>query len=123
MIDHFWRERREIVRLSIGIGGNCPAWGAEIQFQTDLMRFVTDTVGSKLAMIDREGKTVLPDLPKDDRPAAGTAHRNFIDAILKKDRVRVGPRFGLLLSALMDALYESASDGVAVKVRPVPADV
>jgi predicted dehydrogenase len=108
---------------SVGIGGNCPAWGAEIHFQTDAVRFITDTVGSKLAIVDREGKPVAADLAKDDRPAAGTAHRNFIDTIQKKDRLRVGPRYGLLLTALMDALYESARDGVTVKVQPVPNDV
>jgi predicted dehydrogenase len=108
---------------SVGIGGNCPAWGAEIQIQTDAMRLITDTVGGTLNIVDRDGKVVAPELAKDDRPAAGTAHRNFIDAIQKKDRVRCGPRHGLLLSALMDALYESAQDGVAVAVRPVPSEI
>jgi predicted dehydrogenase len=108
---------------SIGIGGNCPAWGAELHVQTDAMRLITDTVGGSLRIVDREGKPVAVDLPKDDRPAAWTAHRNFIDVLQKKDRVRCGPRDALVLSALMEALYESAQDGVTVKVRAVPTDI
>jgi hypothetical protein len=32
-------------------------------------------------------------------------------------------RYGVLLSALMDALYEAAEKKTLVKVRPVPLDI
>jgi hypothetical protein len=32
-------------------------------------------------------------------------------------------RYGVLLSALMDALYESADNQKIVKVKPVPTDI
>jgi hypothetical protein len=32
-------------------------------------------------------------------------------------------RYGVLLSALMDAMYAAGASGTVVKVKPVPADI
>jgi hypothetical protein len=52
--------------------------------------------------------------------ASGTPHGNFVNAILGKEPLVAPVRYGVLLSALMDAMYESAASGKIVNVRPVP---
>jgi predicted dehydrogenase len=107
---------------SIAIGGNCPAFRTEIQIQTDRMLIVTDQYGGKLEMKARD-KTVYPHIEDDDRPSAGTPHRNFVEAVLGREKLRAPVRYGVLLSALMDAMYESGDSGRPVKVPPVPKDI
>jgi predicted dehydrogenase len=105
---------------SIAIGGNCPAFRNEIQIHTDRMLIVTDQYGTKLEMTGRNGRRLYPSVAASDAPAAGTPHRNFVDAILSRDPARVGPRYGALLAAAMEALYESARTGAVVRVKPTP---
>lgn len=108
---------------SIAIGGNCPPFRTEMQVVTDRMLIETDQYGGKLEVRGKDGRKLYPSVPLDDRPAAGTPHRNFVDALLGKDKLRAPVRYGVLLSALMDAMYESAATGQVVKVRPVPAEL
>ena len=108
---------------SICIGGNCPPFANEIQIQTDKYLIVTDQYGSKLEFRDNSGRKVYPAVPSDDQPAAGTPHLNFVNALLGKEPLRAPVRFGVLLSALMDAMYESADEGKPVRVKPVPKEI
>ncbi len=105
---------------SICIGGNCPVFRTEIQIQTDRMLIVTDQYGGKLEMKTVDNRTIYPDVPFDDTTAAGTPHRNFVNALLGREPLRAPVRYGVLLSALMDAMYESADTGRPVQVKPVP---
>ncbi|HEV8604703.1 MAG TPA: Gfo/Idh/MocA family oxidoreductase [Tepidisphaeraceae bacterium] len=107
---------------SIAIGGNCPAFRTEIQIQTDRFLIVTDQYGGKLE-IKTDEKRIYPHVALDDRASAGTPHLNFINAILGGEKLRVPVRYGVLLSALMDALYESADKQRPVKVEPVPDEI
>jgi predicted dehydrogenase len=107
---------------SVAIGGNCPAFRTEIQIQTHKFLIITDQYGGKLEMKTDE-KRIYPHVVADDRPSAGTPHLNFINAILGEEKLRVPVRYGVLLSALMDALYESADKQRPVKVEPVPDDI
>jgi predicted dehydrogenase len=105
---------------TVALGGNCPSWGAQLVVQTDRYRFEADTHGGKLeAFFD--GKSVPVELPKDARPSAFTPHRNFIDALLGRAEIACPVRYGVMLSALMDAMYESARTGTAVKLKPLAA--
>jgi predicted dehydrogenase len=105
---------------SITIGGNCP-WRNEIQVQTDRYLIITDQYGSKLEMLGCDNRRVYPKVATADAPAAGTSHRNFVDAILGRESVRVPPRYGVALATVMDALYESARTSSVVRVKEVPA--
>jgi predicted dehydrogenase len=107
---------------SIAIGGNCPAFRNEIQIQTDKFLIITDQYGGKLE-IKTDDKKIYPHVQKDDRPSAGTPHLNFINAILDREPLIVPVRYGVLLSALMDAMYESAQKQQPVKVKPVPDEI
>jgi len=107
---------------SIAIGGNCPAWHTEIQIHTDAMRIVTDQYGGKIEMTGRDGRRIYPHVEHNlDIPAGGTPHLNFVKAILGKEPLRAPVRYGVLLSVLMDAMYESAKTGQVARVKPVPA--
>jgi predicted dehydrogenase len=109
---------------NVAIGGSCPTnMRYEIQIQTDRMVVLTDQYSSKLEMYGLEGRRIYPHVENDDHLAAGTPHLNFINALLGKEPLRAPVRYGVLLSALMDALYESADKKRPVQVKPVPKDI
>jgi len=108
---------------SIAIGGNCPQFATEIQIQTDRFRIVTDQYGGKLEMFGKDNKRIYPHVKQDDRPSAGTPHLNFVNAILGGEKLRAPVRYGVLLSALMDAMYQSADTRQIVQVQPVPDEL
>ena len=108
---------------SICIGGNCPQWRTEIQIQTDKFSIITDPFGSKLEFFGDRNKRFYPLVPPDDRPSAGTPQLNFVNAVLHGEPLRAPVRYGVLLSAMMDAMYESARAQKPVRVKPVPADI
>jgi predicted dehydrogenase len=108
---------------SIAIGGNSPPFKTEIQIQTDKMVIETDQYGGKLEMKGLNGKKIYPAVKLDERPSAGTPHLNFVQALMGKEKLRAPVRYGVLLSALMDAMYESADTHSIVKVKPVPNEI
>ena len=108
---------------SIAIGGNCPLFRSEIQIQTDEMFIITDQYGGKLEMIGKENKPIPIHLHKDASPPGSSPHANFVQAILGKQPLRAPVRYGVLLSVLMDAIYESASTGRLIDVKPVPREI
>jgi predicted dehydrogenase len=110
---------------SFNISGNCQAFGTEIQILTDRMLILTDQYGGKLEIKGHDGKRIYPHV-KQDLPlpgSGGTPHKNFVKALLGQEPLRAGVRYGVLLSALMDAIYQSSEGRQIVKVKPVPADI
>lgn len=107
---------------SFAIGGNSPGWDNLISVQTDQMQIKTGSHGGTLEVV-RDGKKFYPNVDFDERPSAYTPHQNFVDAINGKAELQAGVRYGVLLSALMDALYESADTQKIVQVKPVPTDI
>jgi predicted dehydrogenase len=107
---------------SITIGGHCPAYRTEIAIQTDTMLIVTDQYGGKLELHGPGGKKLYPHVEPLSE-GGGTPHHNFVNAILGREPLRAPIRYGVLLSTLMDALYESADTGKIVHVKPVPAEI
>ncbi len=105
---------------SVCIGGNCPHFRTEISIQTDKLLIVTDMYGGKLEMKGPDNRTIYPTIEADDRPAAGSPHANFVNALEGKEPLRAPVRYGVLLSALMDALYESFEKRRPVQVKAVP---
>ena len=87
------------------------------------MLIVTDQYGNKLEMSGGDGRKIYPQIEPDERPAAGTPQLNFVNAILGKEDLRAPVRYGVLLSALMDAMYESVEKQAPIKVKPVPTDL
>lgn len=106
---------------SFTIGGNCPPFRTEIEIQTDQLLILTDQYGKKLEIFTKDDK-------KMERPVKHlghgptTPHLNFVNAILGREPVRAGARYGVLLTALMDALYESANHHRTVRIDPVPEE-
>jgi len=108
---------------SICIGGNCPAFLSELRIQTDRLLIQTDTYGRSLEISVGGPRRFYPHITADERPAGGTPHLNFVEAVLGREELRCGVRYGVLLSALMDGLYRSAAERAPVSVRPVPQSV
>jgi predicted dehydrogenase len=107
---------------NIAIGGNCPTFHTEIAIQTDRFLILTDQYGKKLEFLSADGKQVERPV-KHEGHGPTTPHRNFVNAILDREPVRAGVRYGVLLTALMDALYESADHRRVVQIEPVPEDI
>ncbi len=107
---------------SVAIGGNSPGWHVRIQIQTDTMQFVTGPHGGYLEVTGSPAHK-YPHVLTSDHPAAFSPHLNFVNAVLGREELQTSPRSGALLSALMDAMYESARTGTTVKVKPVPREI
>lgn len=105
---------------TVCIGGNSPGWDVELRVQTDVMQLRTGPHGGFLEGA-RLGKRFYPPVRVDDSAGAFTPHRNFVNAILRDEPLAAPVRYGVLLSALMDAMYESAERRAPVSVKPVPA--
>lgn len=104
---------------SIAIGGNSPGWNVRISIQTDRLQAITGPHGGFLE-IHGDPQLKYPHVPTSTLPGAFTPHRNFVSALQGKEPLQAPVRYGVLLSALMDALYESGDTGKPVKVKPVP---
>lgn len=104
---------------TVCIGGNSPGWDVDLRIQSDKMYLRTGPHGGWLEGA-RQGKKFYPPVEVDDAPGAFTPHRNFVDAVLGKAELVSPVRYGALLSALMDAMYESAERKAPVAVKPVP---
>lgn len=108
---------------SVGFAGNVPQFSTLIRVMTDRLLIDVEQYGGGLTIKSRAG-TLYPHVQQDlDTPAAGTPHRNFVRAIRGEEPLRAPARYGVLLSALMDAMYESAQKRHPVQVRPVPETI
>lgn len=107
---------------SVAIGGNSPGWSVAIQIQTDALQIRTGPHGGFLE-VTGSPQLKYPHVPSSDAPSAFTPHLNFVNALLGREPLEAPVRYGVLLSALMDALYESADKQAPVKVKPVPRDL
>jgi predicted dehydrogenase len=107
---------------TVCIGGNSPGWDVDLRVQTDIMQLRTGPHGGYLEG-HRLGKRFYPPVAIDDAPGAFTPHKNFVDAVLGRAELVAPVRYGVLLSALMDAMYESAERRQPVSVKPVPAEL
>ncbi len=101
------------VFASIAISGNCACDGAgmALMFEDGLVEI--DGWGGSWAKARRRGAFEPIDVPVGD---ASNPDKNFVDAILGRDAPRTSPANGLLQSRLMDAIYQSAGSGLAVRV-------
>jgi len=105
---------------SMAIGGNCPAFSTDLNISTPKFRVLTNQYGGKLEVTGADRKPFTPKLRKARSPVAGSPQGNFIDAILGRAKLKSTVRHGVMLSVLMDALYESARTRRIVRVKPVP---
>jgi len=97
---------------TISIVGNSPMWWEEFSVW-----------GSEGAILYRKG-TILQRVfgesemrEAKDLPDSSTPDRNFVDAILGRDQVRVPPECGLRVIELTEAAWKSAELGHPIKVQ------
>jgi predicted dehydrogenase len=96
----------------ITISGNCPDAGAGLVLIFENGRVEVDGWGGSWIRIFKGGPVKYPKI--EGTPQAPMD--NFIDAVLGKAAPQTTPRNGVIQSALMDAIYESAKTGQVVKV-------
>jgi len=102
---------------SVTFAGNTPTFESELKIFTDKLTVHTNAYGSKLEIFGKDRSWIEA---KVDTNVSQTPHANFIAALEGREPLRVPVRYGVLLSALMDAMYESGQSGKVVKVKPVP---
>jgi predicted dehydrogenase len=96
---------------TISIIGDSPLWWEEFSIW-----------GKEGMMLIRQGKLMQARFgdkelhPVADLPSSSNPDRNFIDAVLGRDSVRVPPECGLRVIELTEAAWKSAELGRAVKV-------
>ena len=105
-------------RRRLAFAGDAEPFDSRLTLFTDRYTIDTNAYGTRLAMTGRDGHPFHPPVPFAE--GRGTPHANFVDALLGRQPLAVGVRYGVLLSALMDAVYQSAAAGTAVRVAPVP---
>jgi predicted dehydrogenase len=107
---------------SVAIGGNSPGWQDGLNIQTDRMQIKTGPHGGYLEV---KGSPThrYPHVPTSSHPAAFSPALNFVRAIQGRESIVSPVRNGVLLSALMDAMYESAERRTPISVKPVPNDL
>ncbi len=108
---------------NICIGGNCPDFYNDLQIQTDTMRIATDIYGQGLEMRGPRSRRIYPAVEMPADPNQSTPIGNFLSALRGEAELLAPVRYGVLLSALMDAMYLSAEQGKPVAVEPVPAEL
>jgi len=109
------------VRFANGCLGNLTCLGNAVTMLHDVTVYGTEGIvrtgvgGGRLEHYDAQGKLIAyPHVPYEVQ----TPVSNFVHAIQGRDEVRVGPRRGLVMSELMDAIYESAKRGERVSITP-----
>jgi predicted dehydrogenase len=113
---------------SLAFAGNTPPFGNQLSLFSDVCSIHTDAYGSKLQILDKDAKPIPLEIPVNSTvnptadPPAGP-HANFVAALAGLQPLRAGPRFGVLLSALMDGIYESHRTARIVKLDPVPTKI
>jgi len=107
------------VRFANGCLGNLTCLGNAVTMLHDVTVYGTEGLvrtgvgGGRLEHYDAQGKLIpYPHVPYEPQ----TPVSNFVHAIEGRDEVRVGPRRGLVMSELMDAIYESAKRGERVTI-------
>jgi len=99
------------------ISGNTPGWQEGICIAGDRGRISTGIHGGRLEHIDEKGQLIkYPPVTQ----AHYTPQANFIACLQGQAEPRCPVRYGVLHSWLMDALYESAREGRAVKLTAAP---
>jgi predicted dehydrogenase len=107
----------------VAIGGLSVHWDTIIQLQTEKMIVKTAPHGGWVEMIGPNGRKMYPQIEDPEHPAHGTPHLNFVNALLGKEKLQSPVRNGVMLSVLMDALYQAADTNSVVTVKPVPETI
>ena len=101
---------------AVTFAGDTPTLDSRLTLFTDRYTITTDCYGRRLEMTARDGTPFHPPVPFAE--GRGTPHANFVEALLGREALVCGVRYGVLLSTLMDAIYRSAAAGRAVDVEP-----
>ena len=101
---------------TINSGGNCDTWYSHLIFQGANALMEISPHGGSFRVTGRKRKRDIRSVPRGWPIAMVSPARNFADCILGRTEPRCGGRLGILVSELMDLIYQSVRTG-----RPVAA--
>ncbi len=101
---------------TITSGGNCPSWKSHMMLQGANAFMEISPHGGSFTVNGSQLKAPIIAPPKSWKIKTVTPAKNFYDSILGKDTPRCPGRLGVILSDLMDALYESVRIGGPARV-------
>ncbi len=102
---------------TITSGGNCRSWKSHVMLQGEDAFMEISAHGGDFRVHGNALKKEIRAVPKGWKVPTISPARNYANCILGKDTPRCGGRVGILMSDLMDALYESAATGKPARVR------
>ena len=106
---------------TIASGGNCSSWKSHVVLQGQDAVMEISAHGGDFRVYGRKFPKEINAVPKGWKIPSISPARNFANCILGKDKPRCGGRVGILMSDLMDALYQSARTGKPARVtRKMP---
>ncbi len=105
---------------SLAFPGDTPTFENDLSLFTATHTIHTNAYGHKLDIFAKDHSRFDVHIPF---TGSTTPHANFIATLQGRESLRSPARFGVLLSALMDAMYESGRTGNIVKVKPVPKEL
>jgi predicted dehydrogenase len=105
---------------SLTFAGDTPTFENALTLFTDRYTIQTDAYGRKVEIYGPDRAVFDPQIAATE---GGTPHANFVAALHDREPLRAPVRYGVLLSALMDAIYQSAGSGMTVRVAPVPEEL
>jgi predicted dehydrogenase len=100
---------------TITSGGNCSAWKSHLIFQGENAVMEISPHGGDFSVRGRGMEKAILEVPKKWPTPTVQPVQNFADAILGRAEPRCGGRLGILVSELMDLIYESARTGKPAK--------
>jgi predicted dehydrogenase len=99
---------------TMAIDGNCTDAGSGMVYTFETGRVSVDAWGGAWIEVFKKGSKVK--YPRVEGEFQAPLD-NFVDAILGRADPRTNPRYGILQSEIMDAIYESAKTGTIVSVK------
>ena len=98
-------------------GGNCKAWKSHLIFEGREGLMEISPHGGDFRVQGSDFKKDITGVPRGWKIKTVSPIENFRDAILGKAEPRCKGRVGIILSDVMDGLYESIASGQPVKIR------
>lgn len=97
-------------------GGNSNAWLSQVHVQCADAMMTISAHGGDFHVTGRPLKKDITDVPRGWKLPTVSPARNFADCILGKAKPRCDGRLGIILSDLMDGLYQSIETGQPAKI-------
>jgi len=102
---------------TINSGGNCNTWFSHLVFQGEDALMEISPHGGSFRVTGKSFSRDIKAVPRGWPMKSVSPARNFADSILGRAEPRCGGRLGILVSELMDLIYQSVRTGRTVRAK------